>query len=339
MTLPLFIFACSSNEEGNNLSDKEVIPVKIMQLEKMDVQRSIFASGQFTTDDEIFLSFKTGGIISKIFVNEGDAIRKGQLLATLNLNEIEAMVQQAKAGYEKAERDYNRVSNLYKDSVATLEQLQNTETAMEVAEKQLSIAEFNRNYSEIRAVDNGFVLKRFVNEGQLVGSGTPVFQTNGAGSGNWLLKVGVSDVEWASIKINDNAEVEVDAYPGEKFSAFVFRKSEGVDPYTGTLSVDLKLTYAVSNKVTSGLFGKARIMLKQKMLTWQVPFEAVLDADGNKGYVFVTNDKSTAKKVIVNITDIDKNNALVSAGLENAKYLVVSGSAYLNDNSKIKIAE
>lgn len=337
--LPLFIFACSSNEEDNSLSDKDVIPVKIAKLEKVDAQRSIFASGQFTTDDETFLSFKTGGIISKIFVNEGDAIRRGQLLATLNLNEIEAMVQQAKAGYEKAERDYNRVSNLYKDSVATLEQLENTKTAMEVAEKQLSIAEFNRNYSEIRAIDNGYVLKRFVNEGQLVGSGTPVFQTNGAGSGNWLLKVGVSDVEWASIKINDKAEVEVDAYPGEKFSAFVFRKSEGVDPYTGTLSVDLKLTSAVSNKVTSGLFGKAMIIIKQRMSTWQVPFEAVLDGDGNKGYVFVTNDKSTAKKVMVNIADIDKNSVLVGAGLENAKYLIVSGSAYLNDNSKIKIAE
>jgi multidrug efflux pump subunit AcrA (membrane-fusion protein) len=166
-----------------------------------------------------------------------------------------------------------------------------------------------------------------------------VFQTNGAGSGNWLLKVGVSDVEWASIKLNDKAEVEIDAYPEEKFSAFVLRKSEGVDPYTGTLSIDLKLASVISNKVTSGLFGKARIMLKQKMKTWQIPFEAVLDGDGNKGYVFVTNDNSTVKKVRVTISDIEKNSVLVSEGLENSKYLIVSGSAYLNDNSKIKIAE
>ena len=339
ISLTLFLVCCGGGDEKNNLADKDVILVKVVPVEKMDIQRSISASGQFTTDDETFLSFKTGGIVSKIFVNDGDAIRKGQLLATLNLNEIEAMVQQAKAGYEKAERDYNRVSNLYKDSVATLEQLQNTKTALEVAENQLSIAEFNRSYSEIRAIENGFVLKRFVNEGQLVASGAPILQTNGAGSSSWLLKVGVSDLEWAAISLNDKAEVEIDAYPGEKFSATVFRKSEGVDPYTGTLSVDLKITSSIAAKITSGLFGKADIILKRKIATWQVPFEAVLDGDGNSGYVFITNDNSTAQKVKISITDIGQDNVLVGAGLENAKYLIVSGSAYLNDNSKIKIVE
>lgn len=339
LIIPLFFIACGGGNKENSLSDKDVIPVKVIPLEKKDSRKIISVAGKFTTDDETFLSFKTGGIVSKIFVNDGDAIRKGQLLATLDLDEIEAMVQQAKAGYEKAERDYNRVSNLYKDSVTTLEQLQNTKTALEVAENQLSIAKFNRSYSEIRAIENGFVLKRFVNEGQLVAGGKPIFQTNGAGKGNWFLKVGVSDLEWASIDLNNKAEVKIDAYPGEKFSAFVFRKSEGVDPYTGTLSVDLKLTSAVSGKVTSGLFGRADIVLKKRSTAWMIPFEAILDGDGNNGYVFITNDSSTARKYKVSITGFDKSNVFVDAGLENALYLIVSGSAYLTDNSKIKIVE
>ena len=337
LTLSLLLIACGSSEEQNNLADKGAIPVKVISLEKQNIQRSISASGQFTTDDETYLSFKTGGIINKIYIKEGDAISKGQLLATLNMNEIEAMFQQAKSGYDKALRDYNRVSNLYRDSVATLEQFQNSKTALDVAEKQLSIAEFNRNYSEIRALENGFVLKKFVNEGQLVETGAPVLQTNGAGKGKWLLKVGVSDKEWAAIKLNDKTEVEIDAYPGEKYSAFVYRKSEGVDPYSGTLSVDLKLS--TTPKITSGLFGKAMIMLNQKLSTWLIPFEAILDGDGNSGYVFITNDNSTVKKVRVVIADIEKDNVLVSSGLEDAKSLIVSGSAYLNDNSKIKIVE
>ena len=339
LALPLFLIACGSSEDENNLADKEIIPVKIIALEKLDVQRSVAASGQFTTDDETYLSFKTGGMISRIYVKEGDAIRKGQLLAELDLGEIEAMVQQAKSGYDKALRDYNRVSNLHKDSVATLEQLQNTETALNVAKTQLSVAEFNLNYSRINALEDGFVLKKFVNEGQLVASGTPVLQTNGAGKGRWLLKVGVSDKEWAAIRLNDKAEVEIDAYPGEKYSAFVYEKSEGVDPYSGTLSVNLKLNSSAKSKITSGLFGKARILLNQKLSTWLIPFEAILDGDGNSGYVFITNDNSTVKKVKVVIADIEKDNVLVSAGLEDAKSLIVSGSAYLNDNSKIKIVE
>lgn len=333
----LFVAACGGNEKETGSIDKETIPVKVISLNKEFVSHSISASGQFTTDDETYLSFKTGGVIDRIFVNEGDAIKKGQLLATLNLEEIDAMVQQAKAGYEKSLRDYNRAANLYKDSVATLEQFQNSKTALDVAAKQLNIAEFNLKFSEIRALENGCVLKKFAAEGQMVSPGMPVIQTNGASNGSWFLKVALSDKEWTVIKQNDKAEVEIDAYPENKFSAFVFRKSEGVDPYTGTFSVDLKVTSLALAKIASGLFGKANITPSHKLSAWQIPFDALLDGDGNSGYVFVTNDRATAKKVKVTIAEIEKDKVLIIAGLENAGSLIVSGSAYLNDNSKIRI--
>ena len=150
-------------------------------------------SGQFTTDDEVMMSFKTTGIISKIFVKEGDAIKKGQLLATLNLTEIDASLQQAQLAYEKASRDLQRLNNLYNDSVATLEQVQNAKTTRDLAAQQLNTARFNSQYSEIRAEANGFVLRKLANEGQLVSSGNAVFQTNGAGSGKWILRSGITD--------------------------------------------------------------------------------------------------------------------------------------------------
>ncbi len=335
----LILTGCKNENEDASKTDKDIIPVKVISLAKEDVKRAIITSGQFTTDDETYLSFKTGGVINKIYVKEGDAIKKGQLLATLNLGEIEAMVQQAKIGYEKALRDYNRVSNLHKDSVATLEQFQNAKSGLDIATKQLNIAEFNKDYSEIRALENGYVLKKFANEGQMIGSGMPVLQTNGANNNNWFLKVTISDAEWAVIKLNDRAEVELDAYPQQKLSAFVLRKSEGIDPFTGTFSADLKLETKSLPKIASGLFGKAKIIPTQVLSSWLVPYDALLDGDGNTGYLFITNDNTTAKKVKVTIAEIDKDNILISAGLENAKYLIVSGSAYLNDNSKIKIVK
>ncbi|MFH0735204.1 MAG: efflux RND transporter periplasmic adaptor subunit [bacterium] len=335
----LFFTGCKNEKKDISQTDKEIIPVKVTSLIKEDVQRTIITSGQFTTDDETYLSFKTGGVINKIYVKEGDAIKKGQLLATLNLGEIDAMVQQAKIGYEKALRDYNRVNNLYKDSVTTLEQLQNAKSGLDISTKQLNIAEFNKDYSEIRALENGYVLKKFANEGQMIGSGMPVIQTNGANNNNWLLKVTVSDIEWAVIKLHDRAEVKLDAYPDQMLTAYVLRKSEGIDPYTGTFSVDLKLESNFLPKIASGLFGKANIIPSKILSSWLIPYEALLDGDGNTGYLFITNDNTTVKKVKVTIAEINKNNVLISAGLEKAKFLIVSGSAYLNDNSKIKIVK
>lgn len=329
--------ACDKKTENGTQTNQEIIPVKVVNLGKKEVYRKIIASGQFTTDDEAYLSFKTGGVVKNIYVNEGDAVKKGDLLATLDLTEIEAMVQQAKSGYEKALRDYERVSRLYKDSVATLEQYQNAKTGLEIAEKQLKIAEFNQTYSEIRAVESGYILKKFVNAGQIVSPGMPVLQTNGGKSGNWYLKVSVSDNEWATIRINDKAEVELDAYPGKRFEARVHRKSEGIDPYSGTFSVDLKLINSGMSDFASGLYGRAEIQPNEKLSTWVIPFDALLDADGMNGYVFVTNDGTTAERVQVKLGGIDKDAVWITSGLEHASKLIVSGSAYLTDKSAIKI--
>ena len=106
-----FLQACTSSEGKNSrrIVNSEKIPVRIMKLQKTKLINTVSASGQFTTDDETLLSFKTGGIIDKILVREGDPVGKGQVLATLHLTEINALVSQSKLGFEKAKRDFERV--------------------------------------------------------------------------------------------------------------------------------------------------------------------------------------------------------------------------------------
>lgn len=330
------LFACKQAPK-KEITSGEIIPVELMPLKQDSIHSSIFAAGQFTTDDETNLAFKTGGVVNRVFVKEGDAVKQGQLLATLNLTEVNAMATQASLALQKAQRDYERASNLYKDSVATLEQMQNAKTALDVARQQYSSAGFNQAYSEIRAPRNGFVLKKFVNDGQIAGPGTPVLMVNGAGQSNWILKAGVSDYQWAAIRTGDKATITTDALPGQTIDAFVSKKSEGVDPLSGTFQVQLQLSNAPKGKIASGLFGKATIHPSQTTSAWSIPYDALLDGDAGSGYVFITNDNTTAQKVKVNVEKIENGKVIVSGGLENAKSLIISGSAYLNENSKIRI--
>jgi RND family efflux transporter MFP subunit len=330
-----------SNSNGKNESASpatEVVPVRVIHIAQEEVQPVIQTSGLFTTDDETYLAFKTGGIIEKMFVKEGDAIKKGQLLATLNLTEIEAQVAQARLSYEKARRDFSRVENLYKDSVATLEQFQNARTGMEVASRQLDAANFNRSYSEIRSVANGFVLRKMASEGQVISPGAPVFLTNGAGQGKWILRTGVSDREWSVISIGDKAVVSTDAMEGKQFEATVTRKSEGTDAMNGSFMVELTLQ-TPGKGLASGLFGKAIIKGSRTQRVWKIPYDALLDGDAQSGYVFVTDDHKTAHRVPVVVGGIEKDQVTILSGLEHAKTLIISGSAYLKEGAAIKIIE
>lgn len=339
--LPALIFSliiyygCSSKEDPKN---DEIIPVKVIKLKKEKIHSAINVSGIFTTNDETYLSFKTGGIIKSIYVNEGDKIKKGQLLAALELNEIQAQVSQAKSAYEKALRDFNRVQNLFKDSVATLAQKQDAKTGLDIADEQLTIAKYNLNHSEIRATDDGYILKKFVNEGELIGSGTPVFQTNSITANGWILKAGISDQDWSTVKVGDRAIVKSDVNPLHNIEASVLRKSEGVDPYSGTFFVELKISEKHPGKFASGLFGSAEIFPKYQHEVWLVPYQSIIEGEGDAGYVFATNNMKVVKKVKVDIYTLEKDSVYINHGLENYKYLIVSGSAYLNDNSQIKIA-
>src|SRR5690242_13819506 len=89
----------------------EAIPVKLVQVSQQTNSTIIHASGLVGTENEAKLSFKIGGIIDNILVKEGQAVKKGQLLATLKSTEISAQVRQVQLAVEKAQRDYDRVSN------------------------------------------------------------------------------------------------------------------------------------------------------------------------------------------------------------------------------------
>jgi RND family efflux transporter MFP subunit len=334
-----FALPSCTDSKGDTKSvprNSDPVPVHVISLDKSSVSTVIKGSGQLTTDDQTILGFKTSGIVQSVVVKEGDFVKEGQVLATLDLSEINTYVSQAKHGFEKAQRDFKRTTNLYKDSVATLEQLQNAETALAVAKEQLNAALFNKSFSVIHAPSNGYVLKKFVNSGQVVDVGDPILLTNGAGDGKWILKIGVSDKQWASISLKTKAVVTVDAFPGKIFDAYVVRKSETADPQSGAFTVELRVAHN-GKKFGSGMFGSADILSPPTAPTWKVPYEAVLDANDNEGFVFVTTDNKTAIKQPVTIDSFDGTSIYISEGLENKMSLITSGSAYLTHKSPITV--
>ncbi|MCE7056203.1 efflux RND transporter periplasmic adaptor subunit [Algoriphagus sp. AGSA1] len=331
-------FGCGQAETTRPLPSKgEVIPVKVQILEKGSHSNPISTSGNFTTKNETILSFKVGGIVSRIYVQEGEKVKQGQLLATLNLTEIQSGLNQSKIGLEKAKRDFERVTRLYTDSVATLEQKQNAETALEIAEQQFKTAAFNLEYSQIRANQSGFVLAKFANEGQQVASGAPVLQINGNNANAWVFRTNVNDQNWSYITLGDSASLRTDTEESRGFSGKIVRKSQAADPVTGSFWIEIAPDNPGETKFASGMFGRATVFPSNQIEAWEIPYESLLDAQGDQGYVFVSKDQKTAEKVSVKLGKISPKSVQVTEGLAGYPHLIISGSAYLTDQSQIKI--
>ncbi len=327
----------TNNKEADSLYAGEVIPVKVAVIRFGETNNEVVATGLLTTENEARLSFKIGGVIEKIFVNEGEFIHKGQVLATLKTAEINSQVEQAKLGFIKAKRDYDRATNLYKDSVATLEQLQNAKTALDIAEQSVDQVSFNSKFASIVAPADGFVTKKNSNAGEVVGPGAPVLAVNESNSkSNWLLKVGVSDKDWAGIRPGQKSIVELDAFRGMKFDASVYRKSQAPDATSGSFQVDLKIRFN-KEKPAVGMFGKATILSGVAGKSIIIPYDALIEADGKSAFVFVPSDSNKVKRVPVTIESFDNNSVVIQSGLDSVREVIVSNSAFLNESSTIAI--
>ncbi|MEY2835858.1 MAG: hypothetical protein RLZZ557_1520 [Bacteroidota bacterium] len=337
--LALLFSACKDQQATAVAVNSDTVPVRIMAISRELLQQQVEASGQFTTEDETYLSFKAGGIIQQILVREGDVIQQGQLLARLNPLEIQAQVEQAAVALEKAQRDFNRAENLYRDSVATLEQLQNSQSALSIAKQQFQVANFNRQYTEIRSATKGIVLKKLAQEGQIVGPGTPILQVNGAGKSPWMLKVYVSETDWSRLRKGDPAVILGSGQSQAEIKGRVHSLSEGVDPVTGTLWVNIKPDNHIPEKLAAGIFGKALISPTSSLSGWRIPYDALLEGDGQTGYVFTTRDMKTAQKTPVRVGQMENGYVSITGGLENEQHIIIAGNAYLNDKSPIRISQ
>lgn len=337
ISLAISLVACKENKNvGNKLPTTKTVSVKTFQLQQGQGVVKINSTGMITTENEAKYAFKIGGVIDRIFVNEGQFFNKGNLLARLKIDEIDAGYTQAKLGLEKAERDLQRVRNLYDDKVATLEQLQNTKTAFEIAQKQLDVVAFNKQYAYIYATNSGFVTKKIANEGEIIGSGMPILAINENTNGAWLLKVGLSDKDWAIVEIGNNAQIVFDAFPNKIFEASVFRKSLAADMGTGSFQVELKVNFQGVNPAI-GMFGKAIINTNAIQKYQSIPYDALIEADGKTAFVFVPLPNGKVKRQAIKIESFDNKEVRVKSGLENVAEIILSNSAFLNENSNITI--
>jgi RND family efflux transporter MFP subunit len=336
LTLAVLLAACGQKETKTDVvKSEDVIPVRTVAVTHESAVEPIRASGLVASETEARLSFKTGGIIQRTFVREGQAVQRGQLLAVLNLTEIDAQVQQAAEAVGKAERDLGRVTNLYRDSVATLEQVQNLTTALNVAKNNLAIAQYNRSFSQIRATTSGVVVRKFLNEGELVSPGTPVFLVNATGRGEWLVKAGVADRDWVRLKASNRAEVRLDAYPNQVFTATVSTLSMGADPTSGLYQVELKLGGAVP-KLAAGIFATVRLFPAGKDELASIPVDAVIEGNDDAAFVYVL-EGTQARKRPIRIASLRDDRAFVQSGLEGITKVITDGSAYLTDGANVRV--
>lgn len=331
--------ACGSEPDTPPELRMAPVPVTVATLTDSDSTASVVATGRFGSRDEIPLGFKMGGVVTRVLVDEGATVQRGQVLAMLDLREIDAAVAKAQVAADKAQRDQARVQRLAADSVATLAQAQDAQSALDAARADLSSARMNREYAIITAPEAGTVLQRLITPGTTVGPGTPVFMLGGSRRGR-VLRAGLPDRDALRVRVGDNATVHFNALPDRQFSGKVVLVGRSADPRTGTYPVEVAVLKAEA--LPSGLVGQLTIAVRGVLLSSLLPVDALLEADRDSATVYTVSSDSapgaslTAHPQRVQVTRLEGDRAAIS-GLPANALVITRGAAYVTPGAPVRV--
>jgi RND family efflux transporter MFP subunit len=300
-------------------------------------QPAIRTNGIVVTRDELSLSFKVAGIIREISVAEGQAVKRGQRLATLELAEIDARLASARELSAQAERDLVRGTQLRNDKLISAHDLEVLRTNAAVAAATLQEVQFNRDYATINAPDDGVVLRKFAEARELVQAGAPVLLM-GPRSGGYIVRTGLSDRDVVKLRLGDPATVSLDAWPGRVLKGKVVEIPGAADPSNGLFPAEIALE-PTELRLVSGLV--VRLRLTPTSSSGRLPYApvaAIVEADGKQAAVFVVSE-GVAKRRPVQVAFIDTAGVAIASGLTVGETVVTDGALYLADGERVRTAE
>lgn len=338
--LALFTIISSCKINYNQQEEKAAVEQKnFVKLEMVATKTEpipINAIGRLGSDKEVKLSFKIGGIISSIKKDEGDYVQKGQLLATMRTNEIDAQVLKAERAVQKAKRDLERIQKMFADSVATSENVDDLTTLLQVSEADLEVAKFNQQFAKIISPVSGRVIRRLSEPNELVSPGQPILMIASSAGNTYVMKVNLSDKDINRVKYGSSAKVFFDAFPDIIFNGKVNTIAESADPRTGTFEVELSVN-AQKKRLRNGYIGQVEIQPLVNEPYLEVPIQSVVEGDEKLVTIFVPTQADTiAKEIKVEPFHITNNSIFIPKSTEEIIDKVITvGAPYLVDGDRI----
>lgn len=306
--------------------------------------QTLAAVGSIAAWQEVVIGAEIGGQrLSRLLVDVGDQVRKGQLLAQLSPGTLEADLNAGRAALQEAEvsaaetgRAANRARVLQGTEVLSVQAIDQALATRDAAQARLAAARarvqadaLRLAYTQVRAPDDGVISARPGVEGSLVQEGGEIMRLQRRGLLEWRAELPGSEL----VHVAPGQAVRIASGGGSSIEGRVRKISPQVDPQsrTGIVYVDLK----PAASLRAGLFARGEFLLDQHTVL-TLPEAAVLLRDGFS-YVFrIDGDKVRQQKVTLGARRGDR--VAIREGLATDAAVVESGVGFLADGMTVRIA-
>jgi RND family efflux transporter MFP subunit len=313
-------------------------------------------------DHESKMGPKMSGTVEEVYVEEGNQVGEGQILAQLDQKELfiterqcqaavkvtETQLQEVELKARNLRKERERLANLLQKKVISQQKYDEIDTAYSMAvtaleviraqiisaRENLAMARQKLRDTKVVAPFSGLIVKRFINQGEYVTTmpPTPLFVLMNIDKVK--TELGLPELHLSQVTIGDPVDITVDAYPGNTFRGRVSTINPMVDPISRAFTLRVEIPNK-DHRVKPGMFARAKIYPEIHRSSLVVPFKSVIKR-GQSAYVYMLEgDMVRLQEVTPGITN--EREIEVIDGLTGGEVIVVEGHYGMADRTQVRV--
>ena len=308
------------------------ISVRTAVIEKQAVNLDFSVNGTFAPIQELNFLSENAGRVTKIYVEEGDRVTKGQSLARVDAEILNTDKETAEANLQNAIRDEARYSSSFKTGGVTQQQLDQAKLAVQNAKLRLQSTQRRVSDANIKSPINGIVNKKYIEVGAFVNAqGTQMFEL--VDVSKLKLKVSVNESQVANLKVGDRVQIKSNVFPTDDYVGkitFIAAKADA----SLNFPIEIMVENNKKNTIKAGMYGTAIFKFPSQAPTLTIPRGSFVGSvSSNQVFVLGEGNKAVLRKVVAG--RILGENVEILDGLKEGETVITSGQINLVDGTPV----
>ena len=312
--------------------DRPVPNVVTLDLIPATIRDQIDLPGVTEPWVELQIMAEVAGKVTAKMVKEGAAVRKGDLLASIDYRDYQNAHRSAKASYELAVSDLKRLEKLHQRKVTPQSQLDSAVARVATTRAAMNSAATALERCSIKAPFSGVVNRIFVEEGQYLGVGDPI--TEILQMDRLKVRVGIPESDVDAVRRVDRYKVRIEALGGRSFQARKYFLSKTADPMARLYNLDLELDNA-GGEILPDMFARVEIIKQEIPQGISIPLYSVINRNDDHIVYVVEGSQAIARSVTLGL--LDGWQVEVRDGLKPGEQVIVVGHRSVNDGQPVNV--
>lgn len=310
--------------------------VDTMMVSSKHYEHYITVTANVDAENNALISPQMNGQVIAVYVQEGQTVSRGQLLAKINDDVLQSNLAQLETSLFLADTMYQKQKTLFDQNVISEVQYLQAKNQKETLEKNINVIKTQIAQTRITAPFSGIIDKVDIKVGELATPGRPVFQLVNLSS--MIVMADASEKYLPYLNINDDVKITFPTYPDIKIDTKIYQKGNVIDPANRTFWLKIKFPN-VDNKIKPNMLSTLTMKDYEADDVLVVPTN-VLNKDINGWFIFIAkkeNNEYVARKKYIEIGVSDNDNTIVENGLNQGDIVITKGFNQVSDGMKVSI--